>query len=93
VTGQPQFTEALFFAFGSLNEKYEINMAKEINQMVQSILENYVFSAINEDKHEENVEKSLLAARALWVYRKFGRFDFQNKEHLLAAAERVFQHL
>ena len=35
----------------------------------------------------------MLAARALWVYRKFARFDFNKEDHLLAATERVFQHL
>lgn len=34
-----------------------------------------------------------MAARALWVYRRFGKFDFQKEEHLLAATQRIFQHL
>lgn len=93
--GQDKFTEALLFAFGSLDEKYEVNLMPELNQMVQAILENHVFTAINVEacNYEDSVEKSLLAARALWVYRKFSRFEFQKKEHLLAATERVFQHL
>ena len=93
VRGQDKFTEALFYAFGSLDDKYQQNMLPQLNSMVQAILENHVFSAINVDQFEDTVDKSLLAARALWVYRKFARFDFNKEDHLLAATERVFQHL
>jgi hypothetical protein len=58
--------------------------------MAQSILENHVFTAINVDQFEDTVEKSLLATRALWVYKRFGKFDFQKEEHLLAATQRIF---
>jgi len=34
VRGQDLFTEALFYAFGSLDEKYELNMNKDLNLMV-----------------------------------------------------------
>lgn len=61
--------------------------------MVQAILENHVFKAINYDQYDTSTDKCILAARALWVYRRYGKFDFQNKEHLLAATQRVFQHL
>jgi hypothetical protein len=49
-----------------------------------------VFTAINVDHFENDVQKDLLAARALWVYKKFAKFDFQNKDHLMAATERIF---
>lgn len=56
--------------------------------MVQSILENHVFTAINvePDQYSDNqLEKSLLASRALWVYNRYGKFDFKKEDHLLAA--------
>ena len=34
-----------------------------------------------------------MVSRALWVYKKFAKFDFQKEVHLLAATERIFQHL
>jgi len=47
VRGQDLYTEALLYAFGSLDEKYELNINKELNAMVQNILENHVFNVIN----------------------------------------------
>lgn len=46
--------------------------------MVSTILENHVFNVINVnvDEYDESMEKSLLSARALWVYRQYGKFDF-----------------
>lgn len=95
VRGQDLFTEALFYAFGSLDEKYEVNMNADLNSMVQSILENHVFNVINteQEQYTTDIDKAILAARALWVYRKYARFEFAKEGHLLSAAERVFQHL
>ena len=61
--------------------------------MVQEILENHVFNVINVEQFDESMEKSLLSARALWVYKRYAKFNFQKEEHLLAATQRVFQHL
>lgn len=62
--------------------------------MASDILEQHVFTAINfEGQFDTSIEKCILSARALWTYRRFARFDFRNKAHLLTASEKIFQHL
>ena len=74
--------EALLYAFGSMNEKYENNFTPELNQLTQHILETYAFPSLDS-------ELPLIASRATWVYMKFARFDFQKKEHLFAAVREM----
>lgn len=50
--------------------------------MVQNILESYAYTTLD----NSNV---FLQARACSVYKKYGRFDFQDHSHLLAATNKI----
>ena len=57
-----------------------------MNKLVQGTLETHVYPCLDS-------EHALMQARACWVYEQYGRFDFQEKAHLIAAANRIVNHL
>jgi hypothetical protein len=73
--GQDLPTEALLYAFGNLHEKCEWNGKSDQLQLVQMILEQFAFPALDS-------KNLLLQARACWVYGKYGNFEFAQQEHL-----------
>jgi hypothetical protein len=57
-----------------------------MNQLVQSILENFIYPALDS-------QNPLIQQRACWVYGKYGRFEFQNQDHLTAALQKILNLL
>ena len=74
------------YAFGNLRDRCVWNGQEDMMQLIQAILENYVFPGLDS-------ANPLLQARACWVYGRYGRFEFQNQDHLLAAIEKIVKHL
>ena len=86
--------EALLYAFGNLKERCICIQLPEIKARMQHIMQNYAYVSLAPQTGPESTERTMLRARACWVYGKYGSFDFPDDHtHQQAATDRIIQHL
>lgn len=76
----------MLYAFGNLHEKAAWSGLPEMKQLTEGILSNFAFEGLSS-------QNPLVVARACWVYGKYGQYKFESDQHLMAATDKIQQHL
>jgi hypothetical protein len=80
----PRVKEAVLHGIGTLND--QIAASEELQLSIEPLLQNYVFSELTSSN-------AMMRARACWVYGQFGKFPFNNQDHLRGALNAIYENL
>jgi hypothetical protein len=74
------------YAFGNLHEKCAWGRNANMTNLVNQVLEHHIHTHISSNN-------PLLKARAIWVYERYGAFDFKQVAHLQSAFNTIHSNL
>lgn len=76
--------EAILHSLGNLKD--HISRSVDLQNSIEPILQQYVFSELTSSN-------SFMRARACWLYGQFGKFPFNNEDHLRHVLNAIYENL